>query len=195
VDLGKRLAVFGVWAVGKSTLSRRISAATGIEMIRPEHFSYLPDGRKRPLDEYLGLLHEALVSRPVWICDGYGDPNEMAIRKILAEADSVIWLHLPQRVSLGRLVLRTVRRGNTIRMDGKRIWHGPRARVYDALLILRETFQTPALNRMTRRLLDEARGRRGFSLIELRSSPEVADFLLQLEAKATGQARGEPWLP
>jgi hypothetical protein len=70
---------------------------------------------------------EPLVAQDAWVVDGSyrGKLGDL----VLEHADTVVWLDLPRRVWLPRLVLRTLRRSVT----REPLWNGNRESVWSAI--------------------------------------------------------------
>lgn len=105
-----RIALVGPVASGKSTLSTAISAHTGLSSIDLDELFWGPHWT--PLDT--PVFHKGVRDRlaePTWIADGnYG--GEVA-EMLLDRAELVLWLDLPLRVCLPRLVNRSLHRAAT----------------------------------------------------------------------------------
>ena len=106
--LGRYIVVYGATGAGKTTLSRRLAAALGLTAIEMDALMHRPNWEPTPPDEFREKVRTALAAAPDgWVCDG----NYSRVRDITLEhADTVIWLHLPWRISFGRLLVRTVSR-------------------------------------------------------------------------------------
>ena len=106
----RRIAVVGPVAAGKSTLSAAISAHTGLPRIDLDDLFWGPGWT--PQDT--GLFHQGVEERlatAAWIADGnYG--GEVA-EMLLSRAELLVWLDLPLRVCLPRLLTRSLRRAAT----------------------------------------------------------------------------------
>ncbi|MFD3756723.1 hypothetical protein [Streptomyces sp. NPDC058622] len=103
----KRIALVGPVASGKSTLATAIAAHTALHHLDLDELFWGPDWT--PVDP--GIFHSGVkgaLGGQVWIADGnYG--GEVA-EMLLDRAELAIWLDLPLRVCLPRLVNRSVRR-------------------------------------------------------------------------------------
>lgn len=101
----KRVLVVGPGGSGKSTLARRLAARTGLPLIHLDTLYWRPGWEAPAKDEWERTVRE-LVRRDAWIIDGnYGatlDPR-------LDAADTVIFLDLPRRTCLRRIVQRRLR--------------------------------------------------------------------------------------
>jgi adenylate kinase family enzyme len=106
----RRIALVGPVASGKSTLATAIAAHTGLQRVDLDQLFWGPDWT--PLDT--AVFHKGVrdgLAGPSWIADGnYG--GEVA-EMLLGRAELVVWLDLPLRVCLPRLVRRSLRRAAT----------------------------------------------------------------------------------
>jgi adenylate kinase family enzyme len=66
-----RIAVFGKPGGGKSTLSRQLSAVTGIELYPLDLIKYKQNGDQIPHEEY-SQKHADLLSFDSWLIEGLG---------------------------------------------------------------------------------------------------------------------------
>ena len=86
----QRVHIIGGGGSGKTTLARRLGAATGLPVVE--------------LD--VGADLRALASSPEWISDGI---YLYDIEPVLARADVIVWMDLPPRVAIRRIVTRHAR--------------------------------------------------------------------------------------
>ena len=92
---------------GKTTVGRELAARLGVPFVELDALVHGPNWTEIS-DEGLRELVEPIVAGDGWVIDGgyrgkFGD-------LVLARADTVVWLDLPIRVWLPRLVRRTLRR-------------------------------------------------------------------------------------
>jgi len=87
----KRVAVFGNAGGGKSTLARRIAAATGLPLYVIDKLQFRPGGAEVPHDEYL-RIHAELLRRDEWVIDGFGCVSSAWER--FAAADTLVYVDL-----------------------------------------------------------------------------------------------------
>ena len=87
-----RVAVFGNAGGGKSTLSKRLAAKTGLPLVALDLLKYKPGGGEVPYDEYKAA-HDRLLQQEQWIIDGFGSLDTVWER--LDIADTLIYLDLP----------------------------------------------------------------------------------------------------
>ncbi len=91
----KKVTVFGKPAGGKSTLSRDLSAATGIDLFPLDLIEYEKNGDRVKKEIYLEK-HAELIAADSWIIEGFG-PLQAFWDRIDA-ADTLIYVDLPYRV-------------------------------------------------------------------------------------------------
>lgn len=92
----KKIAVFGKPGSGKSTLSKNIALATGIELHPLDSIVYKKNGEKVDRKTY-DMEHLKILSSDSWIIDGFGPIDSFNTR--LEMADTLIYIELPYIVS------------------------------------------------------------------------------------------------
>jgi adenylate kinase family enzyme len=100
----KRIVIIGNSGSGKSFLARRISAASGIQLIHLDRLFWLPGAfnQKRPV-EIVDAEIASKAGEDEWVVEGvFGDLSE----KFLHCADYLIWLDLPWPVCHANLMER-----------------------------------------------------------------------------------------
>ncbi|MEU8543046.1 hypothetical protein AB0C52_24185 [Streptomyces sp. NPDC048717] len=106
----RRIALVGPVASGKSTLAGAIAAHTGLPHLDLDDLFWGPEWTPVGTPAFHAHVCDALA-RETWISDGnYGGE---AAELLLARADLVIWLDLPLRICLPRLLRRSLRRAAT----------------------------------------------------------------------------------
>ncbi len=109
----RRVLVIGSPGAGKSTFSRKLSAATGLPVIHLDRH-YWQAGWTEPDKADWAATVERLVAEPRWIIDGnYG--GTLPVR--LARADTVILLDAGRWLCLRRVITRTLRGHGKTRDD------------------------------------------------------------------------------
>ena len=104
--IGSRVLVIGMAGAGKSTLSRALSARTGLPVIHLDVYYWKP-GWVRPSESEWREKQRNLLTGPAWIADG-NDPETLDLR--LERADTVILLETPWWICAGRAFLRGLRK-------------------------------------------------------------------------------------
>jgi len=91
-----KVAVFGKPGSGKSTLSRKLSAETGIKLCALDLIEYKKNG-ERVLPEEYSKKHADLIDADNWIIEGLGTLTSFWLR--IDAADTLIYVDLPYYVS------------------------------------------------------------------------------------------------
>ena len=104
---------------GKSTLGRKLASALGVPYVELDAIHHQANWRELTAEE-LRREVEPIVAGDTWVIDGsyrskLGD-------LVLDAADTVVWLDLPRRVWLPRLLWRTLRRA----LLREELWNGNR---------------------------------------------------------------------
>ena len=84
--------MFGNAGGGKSTLARRVAAATRLPLYVIDKIQFRPGGAAVPHDEYL-RIHAELLKRDEWIIDGFGCVTSAWER--FSAADTLVLVDLP----------------------------------------------------------------------------------------------------
>ena len=92
----KKIAVFGKPGSGKSTVSKALALATGIELHQLDSIVYKANGEfvEREVFE---LAHESILKSESWIIDGFGPLSSFNTR--LEAADTLVYIDLPYPIS------------------------------------------------------------------------------------------------
>jgi adenylate kinase family enzyme len=114
----RRVSVVGTSGAGKSTFASALAAALGVPWLELDSVYHQADWTPLPAAEFRVRV-AAVASGSSWVIDG----NYSTVRDIVwARADTVIWLDLPKRTVMRRIVFRTLRRvGGRIEL-----WNGNR---------------------------------------------------------------------
>ena len=100
----RRVLIIGSGGVGKSTFARRLGSALKLEVIHLDAHYWRPGWVPTPKDVWRRKVEE-LLARDSWIIDGnFGGTLDMR----LAACDAVIFLDLPRRVCLWRVIKRII---------------------------------------------------------------------------------------
>jgi adenylate kinase family enzyme len=116
----RRVSVVGTSGAGKSTFAAALAGLLGVSWVELDSVYHQADWTPLPLEEFR-LRVATLASGPCWVIDG----SYSAVRDLVwARADTVIWLDLPKRTVMRRLIWRTLRR-----VAGRvELWNGNRER-------------------------------------------------------------------
>lgn len=103
----RRVAVVGTSGSGKTTFSKRLAARLGLPRIELDAFHWEPGWTEADPATFRARA-EAATATDRWVCDG----NYSVVRDlVLDRTDTVVWLDLPLRTCLRRVIARTIRRG------------------------------------------------------------------------------------
>lgn len=112
-----RIVLAGICGAGKTTLARRLAAHHGLHHIELDALYHGPRWQPRPQFE---ADVESLTRGDGWIVDSCSYPQVADL--LWARADTVVWLDLPRRQVMARVLRRSVRRA----LGRERLWHGNR---------------------------------------------------------------------
>jgi adenylate kinase family enzyme len=100
----RRVAVVGTSGSGKTTFSIRLADRLGVRHVELDAHFWQPDWQQPDRDAFNERMIAILAGLDGWVCDGnYGS--------IAADhADTIVWLDLPLRTCLWRVLRRAVRR-------------------------------------------------------------------------------------
>jgi adenylate kinase family enzyme len=154
---------------GKTTMGRELAERMGVAFVELDALVHGPDWTETPDDVLVAQLEPVLASEG-WVIDGtyrrkLGD-------RVLAAADVVLWLDLPIRVWLPRLVRRTGRR----LIDREEIWNGNRESLRGAAWG-RDSLVRYALRSHFARRREWAAELSAFPVVRLRTTAGVHAFL------------------
>lgn len=112
----QRILVAGVTGVGKTTLAAELAVRLGVPHTEIDALYHGPDWTYR--ESFLPDVAE-LAASDAWVTEWQ---YNSARAQLAARADLLVWLDLPTRVMLTRLIIRTVRR----RLHRTELWNGNR---------------------------------------------------------------------
>ncbi len=171
----RRVSVVGNSGSGKSTTAARLAAKLGVPCIELDGVFHQPGWTELPREEFRARVTE-IVAADGWVIDG----NYSAVRDIgWARADTVVWLDLPRRVVMPRIVWRTVRRA-ALRRE---LWNGNRERWGNLLSLDKKesviVWSWTQHNAYRERYLDAMRdpANAHLAFVQLRSPRAVREFL------------------
>ena len=115
-----RVSVIGSAGSGKSTVGRALAEALGTEFLELDSVYHQADWTPLPASQYRERVAVAVAGEG-WVIDG----NYSTVRDIVwARADTVVWLDLPKRTVMRRIIWRSFRR-----VAGRvELWNGNRER-------------------------------------------------------------------
>ena len=180
----RRVWVVGSVGSGKSTLARRLGDLLGGPVVHIDDHIWLPGWQLRERGEMLDRV-EACLAGDRWVMEGNLGRDATRLWAQVDRADLVVWIDLPLRVTLRRLLLRSLRR--VLRRE--RVCNGNvetlRQTFFSRRSILLYAWRTRNLRRpIYRELL------RGRAHVRLRSVREVDGWLEALALPLGGASSG-----
>jgi adenylate kinase family enzyme len=172
----RRVSVVGTSGAGKSTLSRALSVALDADCLELDSVYHQPDWVPLPREEFRRRVGDAVAGER-WVIDGNYTSNVKDL--IWARADTVVWLDLPKRTVMRRIIWRSFQRAAR-RVE---LWNGNRERWRNLFSLDKEesvvawAWQTHAATRakLEAAMADPVNARLRF--VRLRSPAEVRRFL------------------
>jgi adenylate kinase family enzyme len=109
----KRILIIGSGGAGKSTLAPRLGEKMGIEVVHLDKLFWNPGWVPTAKDEWREIVGQAL-EKDSWIIDGnFGGTLEMRVQA----CDTIIFLDIPRRICMYRIVKRWVTYNRNTRPD------------------------------------------------------------------------------
>ena len=173
----RRVLVGGVTGAGKTTLARRIGEILGLPHTEMDGLYHGAGWVPRPT--FVEDV-EAFASEPAWVTEW----QYTAVRGLLvSRADTLVWLDLPARVTLWRVLRRTLVR----RIRRTVLWNGNVEPPLSTMIgnpdhLLRWAWRTR--HSMPESVLPLERDRPHLRIVRLRSSRDVALWLATLARSA-----------
>ena len=108
IRLGRRIVIWGATGSGKTTLAFELGRRLGLAVVDLDAIRHANGWDSTPWDEFREQLTKRLDGHTEgWVTAG----SYSAIMDVyLSRADTLIWVHLPWRVSFWRLLKRTISR-------------------------------------------------------------------------------------
>ncbi len=122
----RRVDVIGPSCAGKSTVARRLAAILGVPYVELDALHHDANWAEAPAELLQARVRAALDAAPEgWVVDGnyFGKLGPL----VLDEADTLVWLDVPFRTGLRRVLVRTWSR-LVMRTE---LWNGNRERLRD----------------------------------------------------------------
>ena len=154
---------------GKTTLGRAVAARLGVRFVELDALVHGPNWTETPDDELKATL-APILEEDGWVIDG--NYTSKIGTFVIDKADTVVWLDLPTRVWLPRLVRRTWRRAR----GREELWNGNSESWRDTVWG-RESLFGYALTQQRRRRREFPRRFADRPVTRLRSRRDVHDWL------------------
>jgi adenylate kinase family enzyme len=173
----QRVSVVGTPGSGKTQLAGELGKFLGLSVLELDGLFHQPSWAELDQEEFRRRVEKATAGSD-WIVDG----NYAAVRDIIwSRADTIVWLDLPRRTVMRRVVIRTVRRVIT----RQSLWNGnrePFANLYrfDDRNIIRWAWTTHHSRRVHYEAVLADFPRPGRQVFRLRSVAEVGQWLREV---------------
>jgi adenylate kinase family enzyme len=126
----RRFSVAGTSGSGKSTVGRALAARVGVPYVELDSLVHGPNWAEATDDELRERIDAAIAGADGWVIDG--NYRRKLGSYVLERADTFVWLDLPLRICIPRILRRSTRR--IVRRE--ELWNGNR-----------ETFRNTFLDR------------------------------------------------
>jgi adenylate kinase family enzyme len=154
---------------GKTTFARELARQLDVPVVEMDSLVHGPSWVETPIEELRARVG-SIVASEGWVIDGSYFPRIGDL--VLPAADAVIWLDLPIRIWLPRLVRRTVRRVR----GREELWNGNRETLLGAFWG-RESLFVWALRAHFRRRREWPKELAPYPLVRLTTMDDVRAFL------------------
>ena len=182
----KRVAIVtSASGCGATTLGRELARRLGVQYVELDALNHGPGWTEATTAELRERV-APLVAEPAWVVDGgyWSKLDEL----VLERADVVVWLDLPRRIWLPRLVRRTVRR--IVRREV--LWNGNRESFRQAFFS-RDSLLLYALRNEDRRRSTYPARLAPYDHVRLRTPRQVERWLEDYSSSAmSAAARAAP---
>jgi adenylate kinase family enzyme len=158
---------------GGTTVGRALAARLGVPFHELDALAWKP-GWVLSTAEELREAVEPIVAMDAWVIDG--SYQSLIGQLVLGNADVVVWLDLPLRIWLPRLVGRTFRRARS----GEVLWDGNRESLRKAFLS-RDSLILFTLRHFRARRRTYPVRFAGYDVVRLRSQGEIDRFVRSAE--------------
>jgi adenylate kinase family enzyme len=154
---------------GKTTLGRELARRLDVPFVELDALHHGPGWTEATAEELRAKV-EPMVAGDGWVIDGgyWGKIGDLVLRN----ADLVVWLDLPVRVWLPRLVRRTV--GRVVRRE--ELWNGNRE-TFRNVFFSRDSLILYALRNHARHRREYPQRLAPYDVVRLRSQGEVDEWL------------------
>lgn len=172
-----RVVVVGPSGSGKTTTARAVARSLGVPHLEMDSVMHAGDWNATPDDEFQRILRE-FAGQERWVMDG-NYTSHGAREAVWPRADTIVWLDVPKRLVMSRVIRRTLRRTLT----QEELWDGVREPLTN--LYSRDPYRNIILWSWTR--YDHVRQKYETAMsngswahgtvYRLRSTSEIEDFL------------------
>ena len=177
----QRVSVVGTSGSGKSTLGAALAKRLGTEFLELDSVFHQPGWVPLPEEEFRRRVGDAVAAER-WVVDGNYSSKVRDL--IWGRADTVVWLDLPKRIVMRRIIWRSVQRA----ARRTELWNGNREHWRNLFSLDKEesiitwAWQTHGANRVkyAAAMADQANAELHF--VRLKNPAEVRRFLRSVPA-------------
>ena len=177
----RRVSVVGTSGSGKSTLTRALARALDADFLELDSVFHQPGWVPLSREEFRRRVSDAVAGER-WVIDGNYTSNVRDL--VWARADTVVWLDLPRRTVMRRIIWRSF-----LRAAGRQeLWNGNRERWRNLFSLDKEqsiiawAWQTHAANRVKYAAAMTDRANAELRFVRLKNPAEVRRFLRSVPA-------------
>lgn len=177
--LGTRVNLVGVSGSGKSTVGQELARKLGVPYVEVDALNHGPNWTEATPEELRAKVEATMDAGAGWVLDG--NYEHKLGDAILSRADTLVWLDLPLRTVLARLLRRT----RTRIRDHVELWNGNKES-WRTALVGRESLFVWAIRRHFhhRRNLPSRLARHpNLTVVRLRSPREVSRWLESIDSR------------
>ena len=177
----QRVSVVGTSGSGKSTLGAALAKRLGADFLELDSVFHQPGWEPLPDEEFRRRVGDAVAGER-WVIDGNYSSKVRDL--IWARADTVVWLDLPKRIVMRRIIWRSFRRA-AWRVE---LWNGNREHWRNLFSLDKEesiitwAWQTHAANRVKYAAAMADRANATLHFVRLKNPAEVRRFLRSVPA-------------
>jgi adenylate kinase family enzyme len=174
----RRVSVIGGCCTGKTTTSRQLAARLGVPHVELDALHHDAGWQEAPADVLRARVEAAFAAAPDgWVADG--NYHGKLGTYVLEQADTVVFLDLPQRTAFRRVLWRSLSRAVT----GKELWNGNRETFRNAFSRESIVWWVITNHRSHRRKWPErVAPLTHLDVVRLRSPREVREWLQSIQA-------------
>ena len=169
---------------GKTTVGRELARRLGVPFVELDSLNHGPGWTEATADELRARV-EPIVATDGWVIDG-GYRSKLG-DLVLGSADTVVWLDLPRREWLPRLLRRTIVR--IVRRE--ELWAGNRE-TFRGAFVGRDALLPFALRSYRVRRRSYPHELAGYDVVRLRSRREVDTWLAAIPVAAVSAGEEAP---
>ena len=193
LDRVRRVSVVGNAGSGKTRVAQRLAAVLGVPHVELDAIHHLRGWEAIDPEQFAAVV-EDLTSAEGWVVDG-NYRTVVVDGPVWRRADTVVWVDLPRRTVMYRVIARTLRR--VIRRE--ELWNGNREPFrnlyawdpYKSIIRWSWTQHAKYQQRFLSAMASSVYSH--LSFVRLRSREEVESWLADLDGRQSGDA-GHPRL-